>query len=135
LKAAKPGNIYFPNSQRRELMAEANNGRFVWYEYLAKDSKKAIAFYTDVIGWQTQPFGDEYVMWVGSQGPLGGVMTLPAEAAQMGAPPHWMAHVQVQNVDATAALAKKLGGRVYKEPTDIPTVGRFAVLADPQGAS
>ena len=59
-------------------------------------------------------------MWVGSQGPLGGVMKLPDEAAKMGAPPHWMAHVQVENVDATAALAKKLGGKVYKEPDRHP---------------
>jgi uncharacterized protein len=113
-----------------------NDGRFVWYEYLAKDTKKAIDFYTAVVGWKTQPFpeGGDYIMWVGSQGPLGGVMALPQEAAKMGAPPNWMAHVQVNDVDATAALAKKLGGRVYKEPEDIPTVGRFAVLADPQGA-
>src|SRR5262245_66151099 len=114
-----------------------NNGRFVWYEYLAKDTKKAIAFYSGVVGWSTQPFpeGGDYTMWVGSQGPLGGVMALPDEAAKMGTPPNWMAHVEVQDVDATAALAKKLGGRVYKEPTDIPNVGRFAVLADPQGAA
>jgi predicted enzyme related to lactoylglutathione lyase len=74
-------------------------------------------------------------MWVSGQGPLGGVMALPPEAAKMGAPPHWMAHVQVADVDATAARVKKLGGKVYKEPEDIPTVGRFAVIADPQGAS
>ena len=74
-------------------------------------------------------------MWVGSQGPLGGVMTLPEQAAKMGAPPHWMGNVQVANVDATVALAKKLGGKIYKEPSDIPTVGRFAIIADPQGAS
>ena len=114
-----------------------NNGRFVWYEHLAKDPKAAIAFYGDVIGWKTQPFtegGGDYVMWVGSQGPLGGVMKLPDEATKMGTPPNWMAHVQVENVDATASLAKKLGGKVYKEPEDIPTVGRFAVIADPQGA-
>jgi predicted enzyme related to lactoylglutathione lyase len=72
---------------------------------------------------------------VGSQGPLGGVMKLPEEAEKMGAPPHWEAHVQVDDVDATTAQVKKLGGKVYKEPTDIPEVGRFAVLADPQGAS
>jgi predicted enzyme related to lactoylglutathione lyase len=115
-----------------------NTGRFVWYEDLARDPKAAIDFYTDVIGWKTQPFtegGNDYVMWVGNQGPLGGVMKLPDEAAKMGAPPHWMAHVQVSSVDETAALAKKLGGKVHKEPTDIPTVGRFAVIADPQGAS
>ena len=115
----------------------ANKGRFVWYEHLTKDPKAAMAFYSDVVGWKTQPFtetGSDYVMWVGSQGPLGGVMELPEEAAKMGTPPHWMAHVEVENVDATAALAKKLGGKVHKEPTDIPTVGRFAVIADPQGA-
>jgi predicted enzyme related to lactoylglutathione lyase len=118
-------------------MANANKGHFVWHEHLTKDPKAAIAFYTEVIGWKTQPFaeGGDYVMWVGSQGPLGGVMKLPDEAAKMGAPPNWMGNVQVDNVDATAALTKKLGGKVYKEPSDIPTVGRFAVIADPQGAA
>lgn len=53
----------------------------------------------------------------------------------MGVPPHWMAHVMVDDVDATAAQAKKLGGKVHKEPEDIPTVGRFAVIGDPQGAA
>jgi predicted enzyme related to lactoylglutathione lyase len=117
-------------------MANANNGRFVWYEHITKDPKAAIAFYSDVIGWQTQPFGEgnSYTMWVGSQGPLGGVIELPEQAAKMGTPPHWMGHVQVENVDATAALVKELGGQIHHGPEDIPTVGRFAVIADPQGA-
>ena len=118
-------------------MANADNGHFVWHDLLCKDPKAAIGFYSEITGWKTQPFGDggHYVMWVGSQGPLGGVMTLPDEAAKMGAPPHWMGNVQVANVDATVALTRKLGGKVYKEPADIPTVGRFAVIADPQGAT
>jgi len=111
-----------------------DTGRFVWYEHLTKDPKAAIEFYSDVVGWTTQPFGEWYVMWVGSQGPLGGVMKLPEQAEKMGAPPHWMGHVQVDSVDATAAQIKQLGGRVYKEPEDIPTIGRFAIVADPQGA-
>jgi predicted enzyme related to lactoylglutathione lyase len=116
-------------------MAKGNEGLFVWYEHLTRDIQAAIGFYSEVVGWKTEPFGDDYVMWVGGQGPLGGVMRLPDEVAKTGAPPHWMAHVQVADVDATAALATKLGGRIHKEPTDIPTVGRFAVIADPQGAS
>jgi uncharacterized protein len=112
-----------------------DNGRFVWYENLTNDQKAAIEFYTDVIGWTTQPFGQDYVMWVGSQGPLGGVMKLPAEAKSMGMPPTWMAHVMVANVDESAALARKLGGKVFKAPEDIPTVGRFAIIGDPQGAT
>jgi uncharacterized protein len=119
-------------------MSDTNNGHFVWYEYLASDPKAAVSFYTDVVGWSTQPFteaGGEYLMWVGTQGPLGGVMKLPEDAAAMGTPPTWMAHVQVADVDATAAKAESLGGKIWKSPTDIPTVGRFAVLGDPQGAA
>src|SRR5690242_3298508 len=116
-------------------MGTANKGRFVWYEYLTRDVQAGIAFYSDVVGWKTQPFGEDngYTMWVGSQGPLGGVMRMPDEAAKSGASPFWMAHVQVDDVDATAAQATKLGGKVWKDPTDIPTVGRFAVIGDPQG--
>jgi predicted enzyme related to lactoylglutathione lyase len=118
-------------------MANTENGNFVWYEHMTKDPKAAMSFYGEVLGWKTQPFaegGGDYTMWVASQGPLGGVMELPEQAAKMGARPNWMGHVQVTDVDATVALANKLGGKVYKEPSDIPTVGRFAVLADPQGA-
>jgi uncharacterized protein len=117
-------------------MASVNKGQFVWYEDVTKDPREAISFYSEVVGWKTEPFqGSEYMMWVSSQGPLGGVMKPPDEAAKAGAPANWLAHVQVEDVDATAARAKKLGGQIYKEPTDIPTVGRFAVIADPQGAA
>jgi len=117
-------------------MTTTNTGRFVWYELLTTDPKGAIAFYTDVIGWKTQPWETgEYTMWVGSQGPLGGVMTLPEDAKKMGAPPHWNANVEVANVDQTVAKVKELGGRIYVPPTDVPKVGRFAIIADPQGAS
>jgi predicted enzyme related to lactoylglutathione lyase len=74
-------------------------------------------------------------MWVSKQGPLGGVMKSPSDLGGEGAPASWIAHVQVDDVDATAARAKALGGRIFREPTDVPTVGRFAVIADPQGAA
>jgi predicted enzyme related to lactoylglutathione lyase len=115
------------------------SGDFVWYELMTTDPKAAIAFYSEVIGWKTELFGDgvgmDYKMWVGSQGPLGGVMKLPETAARMGAPPHWMSNVTVDDVDAAVKRVKELGGKIYQEPVDMPTVGRFAVIADPQGAA
>jgi len=116
-------------------VARANDGRFVWYEHLTRDVPAAISFYAEVVGWKTEPFGKggDYTMWVGSQGPLGGVMALGKEMG--GAPPHWMAHVQVADADATVAAACKLGAKVQHGPEDIPEVGRFAVLTDPQGAT
>lgn len=117
-------------------MIDKNTGRFVWYELMTSDPEAAIAFYGEVVGWKTQAWKDGgYTMWVGSQGPLGGVTTLPEPAKQMGAPPHWMANVTVADVDQTVAKVRELGGQVYVEPQDIPEIGRFAVIADPQGAS
>lgn len=117
-------------------MAVSNRGRFVWYELLTRDVPAAIAFYGEVAGWRTEPFGSggDYTMWVGGQGPLGGVMRLPDALAAAGVPPHWMAHVAVDDVDATVAGVLKAGGKVHHAPTDVPEVGRFAVVADPQGA-
>jgi uncharacterized protein len=111
-----------------------NTGRFVWYELLSTDPKASIDFYTHVTGWTTQKFehGD-YTMFVGSQGPLGGVTALPEQAKKMGAPTFWQANVEVEDVDKTVALVKELGGQCYVAE-DVPTVGRLAVIADPQGA-
>jgi predicted enzyme related to lactoylglutathione lyase len=115
-------------------MTDTNTGRLVWYELLTTDPKAAIEFYTHVVGWKTERFGDgDYTMWVGSQGPLGGVTPLPEQAKQMGAPPYWQVNIQVANVDETVAKIKELGGTVLVTE-DVPTVGRFAVIADPQGA-
>jgi len=114
-----------------------NAGRFVWYELLTTDPEAAIGFYTEVIGWKTQPFedsSDDYTMWVGGQGPLGGVMLLPEPARKLGAPSFWQANVEVANVDQSVEQVKQLGGQVF-HVENVPGVGRFAVIADPQGAA
>jgi uncharacterized protein len=112
-----------------------NTGRFVWYELLTSDPQGAMAFYTDVVGWKTQAFDSTgaYTMWVGSQGPLGGVTLLPEAARTMGASPYWQANVEVANVDETVKKVVQLGGKVH-HAEEVPDVGRFAVIGDPQGA-
>lgn len=123
-------------------MAANGRGRFVWYELMTTDPEAAKKFYTDVVGWGTAPFegavGMEYTMWLKGKTPdtaIGGLMELPAEARQGGVPPHWLGYVAVPDVDAAAKRAEKLGGRIVHGPEDIPQVGRFAILADPQGAA
>ncbi|TNF23418.1 MAG: VOC family protein [Deltaproteobacteria bacterium] len=113
-------------------------GRFVWHDLMTPDAEAAKAFYGEVVGWGIQLFegGKEpYAMWTNADGPIGGVMVLPAEARAMGAPPHWMAYSATPDLAATVARAEALGARVFVPPTAIPTVGAFAVLADPQGAA
>lgn len=115
-------------------MAEKTaRGRFVWYELLTANPKAAQTFYGSVVGWGTTPWEgpQPYTMWTAGGKPVGGLMPLPAGA---GMPSHWFAHIATPDVDATAAQAESLGGRVIEAPRDIPTVGRFAILADPHGA-
>jgi hypothetical protein len=118
-------------------MAEPWHGRFAWYELMTTDPAAAEAFYTEVVGWQTQPFPgleEPYTTWMSGPQPVGGLMALPEEAKAGGAPPNWLTYVAVESADATVARAQGLGARLEVGPRDIPAVGRFAVLADPQGA-
>ena len=111
-------------------------GTFVWHELMVPTPSAAPSFYTGVTGWGTQKFDGpmDYTMWTVGPAPIGGLMALPPELAANGVPPHWLHYVAVTDVDATAKKAESLGGHVNVPPTDIPDVGRFAVLADPQGA-
>jgi predicted enzyme related to lactoylglutathione lyase len=105
-------------------------GRFVWHELLTTDTAGAAAFYPKVVPWRTAPSNmPGYTIWMAGQAQVGGLMELPHEGS-----PHWLIYVGTPDVDKSCAQAQALGARALKEPADIPGVGRFAVLADPQGA-
>lgn len=120
-------------------MPEDRRGRFVWFDLATPDPEAAQRFYPAVVGWGTAPFVADwgsYTMWTRegrAEESLGGIQPMSAERAA-GAPPHWLAYVSSPDTDATARRAAELGGKVMVAPQDIPTVGRFAVLADPWGA-
>ena len=124
----KKGQPHMSNAEIR--------GRFVWHELMTTDPQAAAAFYSKVLPWKTQASGmPDYTLWVTGKTQTGGLMAQPESARQSGAPPSWLIYIGTPDVDATAAAAQRLGGKVLRPPADIPTVGRFAVLADPQGAA
>jgi len=111
-------------------------GRFVWHELMTTDPQGAGTFYSKVLPWKTQPSGmPDYTLWMAGKTQTGGLMAQPEDARRAGAPPSWLVYIGTPDVDATAADAQRLGGKVLKAPADIPGIGRFAVLADPQGAA
>ena len=118
-------------------MADAPRHRFVWYDLMTTDPAKGTEFYTQLIGWGTQPWEGPmpYEMWTNQGTPLGGVMELPEDAKKGGVPPHWLAYVNVDDVDAIVEQATGLGAKVLVPGTDIPNAGKFAVLMDLQGAA
>jgi len=113
-------------------------GAFSWCELLTTDVEAAKKFYSELFGWNIEPVTDalhqdmQYNLVKVHGTEIGGIMAVPPQAAGM--PPSWGTYVTVDDVDAAAAKARELGGDVLVPLTDIPEVGRFCVIKDPQGA-
>jgi predicted enzyme related to lactoylglutathione lyase len=115
-----------------------SGGRFVWYELATTDIEGAKAFYADVMDWGTAEAampGSAYSLFTAGDGPVAGVMNLPADARRTGAGPQWIGYVAVDDVDAAVGRVKQLGGTVRLAPMNVPNVSRFSVIADPQMAT
>ncbi|MBZ9675807.1 VOC family protein [Mesorhizobium sp. ES1-1] len=113
---------------------------FFWYELMTSDLDAAEAFYTAVIGWKAEPFNQapgmpRYIVVNSAEGGVGGLMTMPEGPASAGMPPAWLGYIKTSDADASTEALVAAGGAVHREPSDIPGVGRFAVVADPQGAT
>jgi predicted enzyme related to lactoylglutathione lyase len=118
-------------------MAQARfRGRFVWQELMTEDTAAASAFYSKLLGWHARPSGGDpaYTEFHAGGKGVAGMMKMPDSAKSMGAKPMWMPYVTVDEVDSAVTEIGHLGGKTVRPPSDIPNVGRFAVMSDPQGA-
>lgn len=116
----------------------AEHGSFMWNELATSDVDQARTFYGGLLGWAYQTMdmggGATYTIIQNAGKQAGGMMALAEMGAPAGVPPHWMSYIAVDDVDARTAQVAGLGGRVMREPFDIPDVGRMSVIADPAGA-
>ncbi len=107
-------------------------GKFVWFELVTTAPAKAEAFYGEVLGWKTSSMSmgtESYTLINNRAAPIGGLI-----AAEGKSPSHWISYVAVDDVDAALARVTKAGGTVASPAFDVPTIGRMAEIADPQGA-
>ncbi len=114
-----------------------SHGAFVWHELMTSDPDAAERFYNAVVGFSCKNSGMagmDYRIFSAGDSMVAGLMHIPEDAKKMGAPPNWSGYISVDDVDAATEKLKQLGGKVFKEPTDIPNTGRFSVVTDPQGA-
>jgi predicted enzyme related to lactoylglutathione lyase len=122
--------VWQPN---RHTGAELVNepGALTWNQLHTRDPAGAAAFYEAVFGWKLGDFGGMPMFNLGERG-IASVGDMPPGTPDE-VPAFWMTIFASADTDATAAKAAELGGQVAVEPFDIEGVGRFAVLADPQG--
>jgi predicted enzyme related to lactoylglutathione lyase len=113
-------------------------GDFIWYELMTPDPEGSKAFYDAVVGWDIGEGAAEYngyrMINTSGGGFAGGVLPLTQEMQQHGARPTWLGYIFVADVDQAISKIESAGGKALMPATDIPNVGRIAMVADPQGA-
>ncbi len=110
---------------------------FVWHEVYGPDADAIVDFYTKALdfGVTDYPMGDMGVyrmLTKDGQGVAGVQATNSPEMKDV--PPHWSTYLSVDDVDARVARCIELGATLVVPAMDIPTVGRMALIHDPQGA-
>jgi hypothetical protein len=113
------------------------DGTPIWFELTTPDQDAAQDFYEAVAGWRIAPspmpeHGGYRIAGAGDGEAVGGIMAPPPGTAGM---PGWTLYFAANDVDAVAARVTRLGGTLFMAPMDIPHVGRFAVVGDPQGVA
>jgi predicted enzyme related to lactoylglutathione lyase len=114
-----------------------SHGDFIWYELIAPDPDAATRFYEAVTGWTiANPGNDGFDYREISAGSehVGGMLKIDNDMAAHGAKPAWIGYIAVDDVDAAVAKVEAEGGRVTMPARDMEGIGRFAMVADPQGA-
>lgn len=112
--------------------------KHIWYDLVTPDLKAAEKFYANVVGWKIADAGMpgmSYSILSAGDIMVGGMMQSPKGSAEPDMQPHWNGHIHVSDVDQYAKRAVAAGGKICRDPSDIPGIGRFSVVADPHGAT
>ncbi len=115
----------------------SNHGEIHWNELASSDVEKSKAYFASQAGWtfdgMEMPDGMYWVAKVGDV-PSAGIMSID-QLGDASIPSHWMTYIAVSDVDKVVAETAGAGGKVLREPFDVPGVGRIAMLQDPGGAT
>jgi uncharacterized protein len=123
--------------EQRNSAALAQGSTFVWHEVYGASSQASIDFYTKALGFESMemPMGERnYKMLVANGQPVAGVIGTSEFPGMDDVPPHWATYLAVSDVDEKLAACQEHGAKLVHGPMDVPTIGRMALIQDPQGA-
>lgn len=127
-------DLWQPKREEGTIADPSRHGVPSWYETYTPDVEAGKKFYSELFGWtaETMPMpGMDYTVFKLGEKMIAGMMKPVAGMKDM--PPQWVTYFTVDDADKAAAKAAELGGNVFVQPTDIPTVGRFCGMMSPQG--
>ena len=114
-----------------------SHGSFYWNELMARDVEQAKKFYGSTIGWtfdaMPMPNGTYWVAKMDDEPVAGNFPMIGPDFDAV--PENWLPYLAVDDVDAGLKAAKAAGAKVIREPFDVPTVGRIAIIQAPGGAT
>jgi predicted enzyme related to lactoylglutathione lyase len=133
-----PSGAYFMlwQSKRPEGAMATGEGTLNWAELSTRNVDACGAFYSKLFDWspKTEDMGEmQYTVFNSGQEPRAGMMAMMKDIPPS-MPSHWTPYFTVDSCDITTKKAKSAGAKVAVEPQDIPNIGRFAMMFDPQGA-
>lgn len=101
----------------------------VHFEIGCRDREKTVEFYRELLGWEIQE--DVPAAMINTQGPSG----IQGHITSLGHEPHnyLTIYAQVDDLDETLAQAERLGAKTVIPPTEVPGMGHFAWIHDPEG--
>ena len=98
-------------------------------EWESTDLERTKTFFSGLFGWEFKPWGEQYMVFKTPSGVDGGIMKV--DEAHPGTTP--AVYVEVDDIEPYLELAPSLGGEVMQGKTEIPKVGWFALVKDPDG--
>jgi predicted enzyme related to lactoylglutathione lyase len=123
-------DVYFVAISQMEGAKMANG--FIWCELVTNDMDKAVDFYKKVVGWDVRDAGMPgftYMLFGKNGKDVGGMMTWAGAPERT---PEWLGHIHTAKLNEELKAVTADGGTIVKPAQDIPGVGRFAVVLDPQ---
>ncbi len=103
--------------------------RIVHVELSSTDLARSAAFYRELFGWKTEPYGNDYVLFTPPAPPEGGFNPVGGRWK----PGDVVFYVTTDDIPATLAKVEQLGGTIELPETEIPNVCWYALFRDPSG--
>ncbi|WP_299657987.1 VOC family protein [uncultured Tateyamaria sp.] len=120
-------------------MTQSKAGQIVWHDLFTSDRECSMAFYQHVANWTYEVERASDFAWGGGEKDFilalsgdeagAGLAETPAEQEN-----GWTAYIEVPDVDVAIKRVGTLGGKIVREPFEVPGVGRNALVRDPLGA-